>query len=78
MVLGCLAGQAGAGSGPSGLQHWDVVTDSINGLIVRRMYLAATKMVMQSNRIMTVPVVGLAYVIGIIKLLPTHLFGAAG
>lgn len=46
-----------------------VFTDSINGLIVRRMYLAATKMAMQSNRMMIVTVVGLAYIIGIIKLL---------
>jgi nickel/cobalt transporter (NiCoT) family protein len=46
-----------------------VITDSINGLIVRRMYLAATTLAIQGNRIMTLTVVGLAYVIGIIKLL---------
>ncbi len=46
-----------------------VITDSINGLVVRRLYLAATKMALQSNRMMTLTVVGLAYVIGIIKLL---------
>jgi high-affinity nickel-transport protein len=46
-----------------------VVTDSINGLIVRRMYLAATTMAIQGNRMMTLTVVGLAYVVGIIKLL---------
>ncbi len=46
-----------------------VVTDSINGLVVRRLYLVATKMAIQSNRMMTLTVVGLAYVIGIIKLL---------
>lgn len=46
-----------------------VVTDSINGLVVRRMYLAATKMASQGNRLMTLTVVGLAYVVGIIKLL---------
>lgn len=46
-----------------------VVTDSINGLVVRRLYLAATKMAIQSNRMMTLTVVGLAYVVGIIKLL---------
>lgn len=45
-----------------------VVTDSINGLVVRRMYLAATMMATQGNRVMTLTVVGLAYVIGIIKL----------
>jgi nickel/cobalt transporter (NiCoT) family protein len=46
-----------------------VVTDSINGLVVRRMYLAATAMATQGNRMMTLTVVGLAYVVGIIKLL---------
>ncbi len=46
-----------------------VVTGSINGLVVRRMYLAATTMAIQGNRMMTLSVVGLAYVIGIIKLL---------
>ena len=46
-----------------------VVTDSINGLVVRRMYLAATTMAVQGNRMMTLTVVGLAYVVGIIKLL---------
>ncbi len=46
-----------------------VVTDSINGLIVRRMYLAATTMAIQGNQMMTLTVVGLAYVVGIIKLL---------
>lgn len=33
------------------------------------MYLAATTMAIQGNRMMTLTVVGLAYVIGIIKLL---------
>lgn len=46
-----------------------VVTDSVNGLVVRRMYLAATTMALQGNRMMTLTVVGLAYVVGIIKLL---------
>lgn len=46
-----------------------VITDSINGLVVRRMYLAATTMAIQGNRMMTLTVVGLAYVVGIIKLL---------
>ncbi len=46
-----------------------VVTDSINGLVVRRMYLAATTMALQGNRVMTLTVVGLAYIIGGIKLL---------
>ncbi|HEV2175148.1 MAG TPA: hypothetical protein VGR71_16365, partial [Nitrospira sp.] len=46
-----------------------VITDSINGLVVRRLYLAATKMATQGNRMMTLTVVGLAYAIGIIKLL---------
>lgn len=46
-----------------------VVTDSINGLVVRRMYVAATAMATQGNRMMTLTVVGLAYVVGIIKLL---------
>lgn len=46
-----------------------LIVDSINGLVVRRLYLAATKMAIQSNRMMTLTVVGLAYVIGIIKLL---------
>lgn len=46
-----------------------VVTDSLNGLVVRRMYLAATTMAIQGNRMMTLSVVGLAYVVGIIKLL---------
>lgn len=46
-----------------------VVTDSINGLVVRRMYLAASKMATRGNRLMTLTVVGLAYVVGSIKLL---------
>lgn len=46
-----------------------LVTDSINGLVVRRMYLAATTMAVQGNRMMTVTVVSVAYVVGIIKLL---------
>lgn len=46
-----------------------VVTDSLNGLVVRRMYLAATTMALQGNRMMTLAVVVLAYVVGIIKLL---------
>jgi high-affinity nickel-transport protein len=46
-----------------------VVTDSLNGLVVRRMYLAATMMATHGNRMMTLTVVGLAYVVGIIKLL---------
>lgn len=46
-----------------------VITDSVNGLVIRRLYLAATKMTIQSNRMMTLTVVGLAYTIGIIKLL---------
>lgn len=46
-----------------------VITDSLNGLLVRRMYLAATMMTTQGNRMMTLTVVGLAYVVGIIKLL---------
>lgn len=46
-----------------------VVTDSVNGLVVRRMYLAATTMTIQGNRMMTLTVVVLAYVVGIIKLL---------
>jgi high-affinity nickel-transport protein len=46
-----------------------VVTDSINGLVVRRMYLAATTMATQGNRLMTMTVVSLAYAVGIIKLL---------
>lgn len=46
-----------------------VITDSINGLVVRRLYLVATKMATQGNRMMTLTVVGLAYAIGIIKLL---------
>lgn len=45
------------------------VTDSVNGLVVRRMYLAATTMAIQGNRMMTLTVVGLAYIVGIIKLL---------
>ncbi len=46
-----------------------VVTDSVNGLVVRRMYLAATTMALQGNRMMTLTVVVLAYGVGIIKLL---------
>ncbi|OQW63698.1 MAG: hypothetical protein A4S17_06900 [Proteobacteria bacterium HN_bin10] len=46
-----------------------VVTDSVNGLVVRRMYLAATTMALQGNRMMTLTVVGLAYIVGVIKLL---------
>jgi high-affinity nickel-transport protein len=46
-----------------------VITDSINGLVVRRLYLVATKMATQGNRMMTLTVIGLAYAIGIIKLL---------
>lgn len=46
-----------------------IITDSVNGLVVRRLYLAATKMTVQSSRTMTLTVVGLAYVVGLIKLL---------
>ncbi len=46
-----------------------VITDSLNGFVVRRMYLAATMMATKENRMMTLTVVGLAYVVGIIKLL---------
>ena len=46
-----------------------VVTDSLNGLVVRRMYVAATMMATQGNRMLTLTLVGLAYVVGIIKLL---------
>lgn len=46
-----------------------LITDSINGLVVRRMYLAATTRAIQGNRMMTLTVVGLAYVVGVIKLL---------
>lgn len=46
-----------------------VVTDSLNGLVVRRMYVAATMMATQGNRMLTLTVVALAYVVGIIKLL---------
>lgn len=46
-----------------------VVTDSLNGLAVRRMYLAATMMATHGNRMMTLTVVGVAYAVGIIKLL---------
>lgn len=46
-----------------------VITDSINGLVVRRLYLAATQMAIKSNRMMILTVVGLAYTVGIIKLL---------
>ena len=51
-----------------------VVTDSINGLVVRRLYLAATTMATLGNRMMTLTVVGLAYVVGIIKLLQSTAF----
>lgn len=46
-----------------------IITDSVNGLVVRRLYLTATKMTLQSSRTMTLTLVGLAYVVGIIKLL---------
>lgn len=46
-----------------------VITDSVNGLVVRRLYLMATRRAVQSGRIMTLTVIGLAYGIGVIKLL---------
>ncbi len=51
-----------------------VVTDSLNGLVVRRMYVAATTMAIQGNRMMTLTVVSLAYVVGIMKLLQSTSF----
>ena len=46
-----------------------VVTDSINGLMVCRMYVATTAMAAQSNRLVTFTVVIVAYGVGIVKLL---------
>lgn len=46
-----------------------VITDSVNGLVVRRLYLTATRKAGQSGRIMTLAVIGLAYGVGVIKLL---------
>ena len=50
-----------------------VMTDSLNGVIVRRLYCTVTGRADQGGRIMTVTVIGLAYGIGVIKLLqPTR------
>lgn len=46
-----------------------MVTDSVNGLLVRRLYLSATRGVMQNGRGLTLTVILLAYGIGILKLL---------
>ncbi len=46
-----------------------VVTDSINGLMVCRMYVTATTMAIQSNRLVTFTVVIVAYGVGVVKLL---------
>lgn len=46
-----------------------VITDSTNGLVVRRLYLTAAGRTSQSGCIMTLTVIGLAYGIGVIKLL---------
>jgi high-affinity nickel-transport protein len=51
-----------------------VITDSVNGLVVRRLYLAAAQSAIRSGRLMTLTVIGLAYGIGMVKLLqPTSL-----
>lgn len=46
-----------------------VITGSLNGLVVRRLYLTAMRRASQSGRIMTLTVIGLAYGLGVIKLL---------
>lgn len=51
-----------------------VMTDSVNGLIVRRLYFTAAMRTGRSGRIMTVTVIGLAYGIGVIKLLQPTAF----
>ena len=51
-----------------------IMTDSVNGLIVRRLYCTAAMRTGRSGRIMTVTVIGLAYGIGVIKLLQPTAF----
>lgn len=51
-----------------------VVTDSVNGLIVRRLYCTATARAGRSGRIVTLTVIGLAYGVGVIKLLQPTAF----
>lgn len=51
-----------------------VMTDSANGLLVRRLYVAAATRAQRSRRIITVTVIGLAYGIGVIKLLQPTVF----
>ncbi|CBK41826.1 putative High-affinity nickel/cobalt transport protein [Nitrospira defluvii] len=51
-----------------------VLTDSVNGLIVRRLYFTAAMRTGRSGRIMTVTVIGLAYGVGVIKLLQPTAF----
>lgn len=46
-----------------------VITDLLNGLIVRRLYLTAAQRARRGGRLMTLVVIGLAYGIGVIKLL---------
>ena len=46
-----------------------IATDALNGLIVRRLYCTAALWTRGSGRIMTVTMIGLAYGIGVIKLL---------
>ncbi len=46
-----------------------VITDSVNGLVVRRLYLTAAQSTLRNGRTMTLTVIGLAYGIGAVKLL---------
>lgn len=46
-----------------------VMTDSLNGLVVRRLYLTASRRAQQGRVLMTGTFVGLAYAVGFVKLL---------
>ncbi len=54
-----------------------VMTDSVNGLLVRRLYVTAAMRAQRSGRVITVTVIGLAYGIGVIKLLQPTTFAVS-
>ncbi|MGQ0811062.1 MAG: HoxN/HupN/NixA family nickel/cobalt transporter [Nitrospiraceae bacterium] len=74
MSAWALAGTEGSGIGGAvmigaAFSLGMVITDLLNGLIVRRLYLTAAQRARTGGRLMTVAVIGLAYGVGIIKLL---------
>jgi high-affinity nickel-transport protein len=74
MSAWALAGTEGSGIGGAvmigaAFSLGMVITDLLNGLIVRRLYLTAAQHARTGGRLMTLVVTGLAYGIGVIKLL---------